>query len=450
MGNLKKAIRYARKNGIMDMIYTAIERRQQLKEKYVYEPLGEAELEKQRKDAKNDCKISILVPAYETNPEYLKALIESVQAQTYADWELVICDASKSAQVEETVQEYADERISYHKLPENLGISGNTNAGLAHVTGDYVALLDHDDLLTPDALYEMAKAVGQAGDVDYAEEQDAVEDACISPIRPYMIYSDEDKCDVSGTKFSSPHKKLDFNLDLFLTNNYICHFTMIRTDIMKELGLRPAYDGAQDYDLFLRVVMLILRMKLSESTPEKLAKRICHVPKILYHWRCHEESTADNPESKMYAYEAGKRALEDWYRRMNIKTTVIHNRHLGFYETKYQKNIFQSRDDIGVIGGKLTHKNKVTGGAMDTDGAVIYANLPRKFSGYMNRGVLTQDVTALDLRCIKVRPELREMYLEYVTRLSEEDPVRLSLEFSEEIRKKGYFLVYDPTFEEKI
>ncbi len=450
MGNLKKAIHYARKNGIMDMIYTAIERKKQLKEKYEYEPIEDAILEKQRKDAISNCKISILVPAYETKKEYLEALIESVQAQSYENWELIICDASLSAQVGEIVTAYADGRIHYQKLDENLGISGNTNAGLAHITGDYVALLDHDDLLTPDALYEMVKMVEQGSTSDVAaKEADAYENDTVT--RPYMVYSDEDKCDASGTKFSCPHKKLDFNLDLFLTNNYICHFTMIRADIIKELGLRSAYDGAQDYDLFLRVVMLILRMKLPESTPEKLAKRILHVPKILYHWRCHEESTADNPESKMYAYEAGKRALEDWYHRMGIKTTVIHSRHLGFYETNYQKNIFQSRDDIGVMGGKLTQGAKVTGGAMDKDGNVIYAGLHRKFSGYMNRGILTQDVTALDLRCMKVRPELRELYMDYMARFSEEEePIALSLEFSKLVREAGYFLVYTPTFEEQM
>lgn len=447
MGNLKKAIRYAGKNGLMDMIYTAIERKQQLKEKYVFEPIGEAELEKQKKVAKNTIKISILVPAYETKTEYLEALIESVRDQSYTNWELLLCDASASKQVKEVADQYSDERIRYYKLTENYGISGNTNAGLAYATGDYVALLDHDDLLTPDALYEMVQAVECAMS---PEVQNVADEENILPVLPYMVYSDEDKCDGSGTKFSCPHRKLDFNLDIFLTNNYICHFTMIRTDIIKELGLRPAYDGAQDYDLFLRVVMLILRMKLSESTPEKLKKRICHVPKILYHWRCHEDSTADNPESKMYAYEAGKRALEDWYRRMNLKTTVIHGRHLGFYETKYQKNILQSRDDIGVIGGKLTRKNKVTGGAMDKDGTVIYAGLHRKFSGYMNRGILTQDVTALDLRCMKVRPELRELYMDYMARISEEDPVTLSLEFSGKVREAGYFLVYVPTFEEKV
>lgn len=436
MSNWKKAIRYARKNGIMEMIHTASERIGQQREVYVFEEASQETLREQ-KNMKWEYapKISILVPAYETKTAYLEALIESVLAQSYDHWELIVADAGSTDQVENVVKKYPDERIGYHRLKENRGISENSNKGLSYVNGDYVALLDHDDLLTPDALYEMALAAVTA------KEQGR---------EPLLLYSDEDKCDADAKHYSCPHRKLDFNLDLFLTNNYICHLTMIRSDIIKELGFRPDYDGAQDYDLFLRIVLLIMRLT-SEGTPaQRLAERICHVPKVLYHWRCHEASTADHPESKLYAYEAGKHALEDWYRRMGIRVNVEHSKHLGFYDTKYLKNIFQSRPDIGVIGGKLTHGNKVTGGAMQEDGTVIYDKLPRKYSGYMNRGILTQDVTALDLRCMKVRPELRERYLEFMARLSGEDAVSVSLEFSQYVRSKGYFLVYMPTFEEKI
>ena len=456
MGNIRNAIRYARKNGMMEMLHTAFERLGQQKQPYHFEEASEEVLKKQKQTKWEDAqKISILVPEYETKAEYMQELLQCVLAQSYADWELIIADASSTDKVEQVVSEYRDERICYHRLADNQGISENTNKGLEFVTGKYVALLDHDDLLTPDALYEMAQKAVTAGE---------------SGKEPFMIYSDEDKCDGTGSVYSCPHRKLDFNLDLFLTNNYICHFTMIRADIIKELGFRPTYDGAQDYDLFLRVVLLIIRLakqkkkeckiKCSADCQEKrtieyhiseaLTERICHVPKILYHWRCHEASTAKNPESKLYAYEAGRYALEDWYRRMEIKVTVEHSKHLGFYDTIYVKNIFQSRPDIGVIGGKLTHANKVTGGAMEADGTVIYDKLPRKYSGYMNRGILTQDVTALDLRCMKVRPELKEQYREYLSRLSDEDPIKLSLEFSEYVRGQGYFLVYVPTFEEAI
>lgn len=433
MGNIKRTLNYAVRNGILDTICTVIERKKQLKQdQYVYEAVPQEILEKQRTE-EGRIKVSILVPAYETEPAYLRALIDSVLAQTYSGWELILCDASASDQVKRTLQEYKDTRIQYHRLKENLGISGNTNQGLAYVRGDYVALLDHDDLLTPDALYEMVRAAERNGAGSIKEF-------------PYLIYSDEDKCDESGENFRCPHKKLDFNLDLFLTNNYICHFAMIRTDIIKELQLRPEYDGAQDYDLFLRIVLLIARMKVSANIPDRFAEKIVHVPKILYHWRCHEGSTADNPSSKRYAYEAGRQAVQNWYDRMGISVKVRHGKHLGFYRVKYGRNVFKKRNDIGVIGGKIVKRGKVTGGAMDADGNVIYGGMPSRFNGYMNRASLTQDVTALDIRRVEVRPELQKFYAQALVDSFDVGDIKASLEFSEEVRKMGYYLLYDPTF----
>ncbi len=224
---------------------------------------------------------------------------------------------------------------------------------------------------------------------------------------------------------------------------------MIRSDIIKELKLRPEYDGAQDYDLFLRVVLLIMRMRLSGDSQDKLLDKIRHVPKILYHWRCHEGSTADNPSSKRYAYEAGKRAVQSWYDRMGIDVHVRHGKHLGFYRVRYGRDIFKKRSDIAVIGGKLVKWGKVTGGAMDADGNVIYGDMPSRFNGYMNRASLTQDVTALDIRCMAVRPELDRLYTEALINSLVDGEVKASLIFSEEVRKRGYFLLYDPTFHAK-
>lgn len=438
MGNIKKALSYAARNGMIDTVFASIERKKQLKaDEYVYEPVPADVLEKQRTEEER-IKISILVPAYETEPSYLTALIDSVLAQTYSDWELLLCDASSSERVKEIVHQYKDTRIQYHRLKKNSGISGNTNQGLAYVSGNYVALLDHDDLLTPDALYEMVKVA----ESEYSGEMQV-------KTLPYLVYSDEDKCDGTGEKFSCPHRKLDFNLDLFLTNNYICHFTMIRTDIIKELQLRPEYDGAQDYDLFLRIVQLIMRMNPSVNASDKFRDKIVHVPKILYHWRCHEGSTADNPSSKRYAYEAGRRAVQNWYDRMGIHVDVRHGKHLGFYQVKYGADIFKKRNDIGVIGGRIVRGGKVTGGAMDKDGNVIYGDMPSRFNGYMNRASLTQDVTALDIRCMEVRPELEQLYTQALVDSLEDGDRKASLVFSEEVRKMGYFLLYDPTFHTK-
>mgnify|MGYP005970347791 FL=1 len=147
-----------------------------------------------------------MVPTFETREEFLRALINSVLAQTCGSWELILADASKTDRVSEVVKEYTDSRIRYHRLKENLGISGNTNEALKTATGEYVALLDHDDLLTEDALFECASVIE-------AYRKDNLE------LR--MLYSDEDKCNSNGTSFYEVNRKPEFNLDLILSNNYI-------------------------------------------------------------------------------------------------------------------------------------------------------------------------------------------------------------------------------------
>lgn len=151
---------------------------------------------------------SILVPTYRTPENYLREMIDSVLAQTYGSFELILADASGDESVKQVVDTYEDKRIRYIRLAENKGISGNTNEALKHATGLYTGLLDHDDLLTPDALYENAMAIAEARS---------------RGIRPQLLYSDEDKCDENGENYFCPHKKEEFNLDLILSNNYICH-----------------------------------------------------------------------------------------------------------------------------------------------------------------------------------------------------------------------------------
>lgn len=413
---IKKTFRYAKRNGWSNAFYAALERLAQQKKRYFYEPPSEEVLAAQRTRIWEKApKISILVPAYETKEEFLRALLESVQAQTYSNWELIIADAGSGDQVKQTVYPYTreDARINYYHLGENRGISDNTNAGLAFAGGTYTVLLDHDDLLTPDAVYEMVCAAEKNPDAA-------------------LLYSDEDKCDAAAERFHTPHEKPDFDLDLFLTNNYICHLAMLKTEVLKRLHLRPEYDGAQDYDLFLRIA--------AEG------ERIVHVPKVLYHWRSHEKSTADNPESKRYAYEAGLRALNDFYRRAGWAAHAREDRHVGFYRTVYEKTIFEVRPEVGAVGGVLIHRARVAGGAMEEDGTVRYWGLHEKYSGYMNRAVLSQSVPALDLRCMTVREEFEERYKEYAARMdgTEESAVRESLAFSRELRERGGLLIYSP------
>ncbi|MGN1147705.1 MAG: glycosyltransferase [Lachnospiraceae bacterium] len=401
IANLKKTIYYLKRNGLRDTYLAALERlRKKTEEAYVYEAPTAETLDEQRAQARRGKEggpyFSILVPAYRTNPDYLKAMVDSVLMQSYEHLELIIADASEDMSVESVVKEYRDERIRYLHLTENKGISDNTNAALGAASGDYIGLLDHDDLLTPDALFEMAYAIQQAKRAGVTLQ---------------LLYSDEDKCDETGHYYYEPHRKKEFNLDLILSNNYICHFTVMQAGLMKKLMLRREYDGAQDYDLVLRGIQTIFNGKSGEDDGVfwgiEAEKMICHIPKVLYHWRCHRGSTAENPQSKQYAYEAGGRAIADFLKENGMNGQVIPTKHLGFYRIAYQPDLLSERPDVGAVGGKLLDRNnKITGGIYTKEGECPYKGLYKDFSGYMHRASLLQDAFAVDIRLMKIRPEL--------------------------------------------
>jgi len=227
------------------------------------------------------------------------------------------------------------------------------------------------------------------------------------------VYSDEDKCDTRAERFYDPNFKPDFNPDLLLSNNYICHFLMVRSDVMKKLLLRAAYDGAQDYDLLLRLAIL------SRRTGQK----ILHTPYVLYHWRCHEDSTAVNTESKRYAYDAGREALKDYYKQMGMEgqALVKDSAHLGFYDTTYVPDIFAVRKDVAAVCGRVVKDGVVVGGPDD-----LFTGLKRYSSGYLHRADVYMEVKACDERALRVSPSLEESL--------------------EEALKKGMKLVYDPNY----
>ena len=267
----------------------------------------EEELACQRQEVfENGPCFSIAVPLYQTKEKYLREMIESVQAQTYTNWELCLADGSgREHSLQSVVGEYIakDKRIKYCLLDSNEGIAGNTNEALKMADGDFVVLTDHDDLLSPEALYQCAKAVQKEPQTD-------------------VIYSDEDKVDMSGKKFFEPHFKSDYNIDLLCTMNYICHLFVVRKDVMERAGLfESCYDGAQDHDFILRCT-------------EK-AEHIVHIPKVLYHWRCHAQSTSENPESKLYAFENGCKAVKAHYDRIGIPAEVEQGPFYGMYRTHY-------------------------------------------------------------------------------------------------------------------
>lgn len=276
------------------------------------------QLDAQRKKRwKAQPKISVVVPAYQTPEEFLRQMLDSLRAQTYSNWELCIANGSPEDEaMAKVLEEYSqmDERIRYENLKENLGIAENTNAAFGMASGEFVGLLDHDDLLAPNALFEIASVIEKNNGAD-------------------VIYTDEDKVTTDLTEHFQPHLKPDFNLDLLRSNNYICHFCVVRRSIVEEVGgFRREFDGAQDYDFIFRCT--------------EAAREVCHVPEILYHWRTHKASTADNPASKMYAFDAGKRAIEAHLQRSGVSGVVSHTKDLGFYQVEYP---VQKQDLISII-----------------------------------------------------------------------------------------------------
>lgn len=280
-----------------------------------------------KKDIKNfryKPKISIITPVYNPDVSWIKAAVESVIKQTYENWELCIADASTEKDVIKYLKDCAkkDSRIKIKFLTENKGIAGNSNEALYLATGEYIGLLDHDDEIAPDALYEVVKYL-QCNDVD-------------------MIYSDEDKIDINGNRKDAFFKP-DWSPDTFLSCMYTCHFGVYKKKIIDEIGgFRPGYDGSQDYDLVLRFI---------EKT-----KNIHHIPKILYHWRMVPGSAAATVDAKSYAYVAAKKSLTDYIRRNNISGEILDGFWTGSYRLKRELSrkyfvsiIIPTRDNVDIL-----------------------------------------------------------------------------------------------------
>lgn len=253
-------------------------------------------------------KFSIVIPVYKTPEKYLREMLDSVIGQTYTNWELCIADGSpKGEDVFPILNQYAkqDSRIHVQVLGENRKIAGNTNAAMEMADGDYIVLADHDDVLTANALYECAKALQEDRDIE-------------------VLYTDEDKMDMDGKALFDPHFKPDFNPDLLTSVNYICHMFVAKRSLVERAGcFLEAFDGAQDYDFIFRCT--------------EQAKKIHHIPKVLYHWRCHQDSTASNPASKLYAFEAGARAIMAHYERLGIQAEKVEKGvDYGIYHTTFK------------------------------------------------------------------------------------------------------------------
>ena len=287
-------------------------------------------------------KISIVTPLYNTPTDFFRDLLFFMYEQTYSNWELCLADGSPEPLVEIQKMIEKEPRVKYVFLDgKNKGISENTNEAIKLATGDYIGLLDHDDYLSKDCLFEVVKAINENRNIEF-------------------IYTDEDKASGVGEERYDAYFKPDFAIDTLRSQNYICHFSVFKKNIMDKLkGFRKDYDGAQDYDIFLR---------MSEIVKEKNIK---HIPKILYHWRIHKASTAMQGSAKPWAFEAGKKALEDHIKRVGLKGIVKNGVALGTYEIEYEVEgepkvsiLIPNKDGVSVLKvcidsilEKTTYKN---------------------------------------------------------------------------------------------
>ena len=287
--------------------------------------------------------ISILIPVYNIGKIYLEECINSILNQTYQNFEIcLVDDKSTNEETIKTLKEYEnkDDRIKIKYRKENGHISRATNDALKMAKGEFVALMDNDDVIPKNALYEMAKVLNENKKID-------------------MIYTDEDKINLDG-KRCDPNFKSDYAPDSLLSSNYICHFTLLRKTIMDEIGgERVGFEGAQDYDLFLRF------------TEKTTRDKIYHIPKILYHWRMVPGSTSMEIDNKSYALERGRKAVEEALERRNIKGKVFIAKDCPYYYIEYDvssnplvsiiiptKDLAKITDTcIKSIYDKVTYKN---------------------------------------------------------------------------------------------
>ena len=436
--NWKKTYYYLKKNGLKSAVLAAMERLEKNEnDGYQYVQPSEGELAKQRQVSRDgEILFSILVPVYRTPERYFLEMIQSVLDQTYANWELLLGDASPDESLRKLAENAGDNRVRYVKIAENKGISANTNVILEMAQGSYIGLLDHDDTLTPDALFEVYRAIQKSKSAGKIAR---------------MLYTDEDKGDGEMQLFYDVNKKPAFDQDYLWSNNYICHFTVMEAGLMKELKFRPEFDGAQDFDIFLRAVR-----KIAEEN-ENCYKdsQVVNISRVSYHWRCHMDSTAVNPQSKLYAYEAGKRAVEEDLKVRGIEAKVKHSKHLGFYEVQFA-DIFRDRPQVAMVAGPVFEKGRMVGGARDEHGKLLYDGLRKGFSGgHLHRASVWQQCWQADFSNAIFREDLLLEFLKSQGLSSREELLsyngecadRLRVAWAKYVHDRAMIILYNPQME---
>lgn len=348
---------YFQKHGLRALFKKSVHKIQNIQDDYDYNEwykkvrITDEALAQQRESAGDFAQqptFSIVIPVYATPEKFLRRMLDSIREQTYPKFEVCLVDATPYAKIQhdpaqgrtpqEVLAEYAaaDSRFRYETLAENLGIAENTNAAIRMAIGDFIVLADHDDELEPQALYECVRAINAHPDVQ-------------------VLYSDEDKVDFEDIYYFEPHFKTDFNPDLLRSVNYICHLFVARRSLLdaiaetdadgRKIYERSAYDGAQDYDLILRATEKAQAMESSFNALDQellrqgrfTSSNIIHIPMVLYHWRAHQASTAQHPEAKLYAFEAGARAVYDHCKRIGLPVKKVEQGiTYGFYHPIYE------------------------------------------------------------------------------------------------------------------
>ncbi len=278
-----------------------------------------SDLKRQRRDSETlrlRPLISVVTPVFNPDLEVFEEMVRSVLAQTYPYWELCLANASTDERVGEIIKRYAEgypAKIRVRFLKDNRGIAGNSNEALSLARGDFVAFVDHDDLIAPFALYEVVKAINRMPDVD-------------------LLYSDRDIVTPEGERVH-PFFKPDWSPDLLLSQNYLCHLAVVRRELLDRVGgFREGFEGSQDYDLFLRI---------TEQTD-----RIVHIPKVLYHWRVTRGSSSMDSEAKPYAYVSAEKALRDACLRRGWDALVEAGETKGYYRVRF---LLKDRPEVCIV-----------------------------------------------------------------------------------------------------
>lgn len=352
---------------------------------------------------------SIFVAVREPDLRLFRATLTSILEQTYGEYEIYILDRGISDQVRDVIAWYREDRLHYLDVSGDSGMAGVINKAASLAAGDYIFRMELGDLLTRDALFEMALAIMQTD----AE----------------ILYTDEDRRDLRGNHFSDPWFKPDFSIDYLYATDYISRVLVVRRSLFLALRFREEYDEALEYDFVLRA-------------PKS---GIHHISRVL----CHTYQKGGLPAEVM---DARKRALEEYFRLRKVRAAVRPSRSAGFMEIDYIPDIFSARKMVGAVGGKvLNEKHRIVGGMRDERGNLLFEGWDEAEEGPRMIAQTVQNAWSLDVRCMKIREELYSLYEEVFgcsyeghVMYADENLGQLSREFCARVHEMGYTIIWNP------